>query len=48
MLRNHERDERSTALAQALGWKVVRIWEHDVVNNAGQAAALVLAELPTG
>lgn len=42
MLRNRERDERSTALAQDLGWTVVRIWEHDVMRDAGEAAALVM------
>ncbi len=26
---NKERDRRQTALLQAAGWEVIRVWEHD-------------------
>lgn len=42
MRRNHERDLRSTALAEDLGWKVVRVWECDVRKSPQDAAAAVL------
>lgn len=33
ILRNVERDEENTKALNALGWKVVRIWESDIMNN---------------
>jgi DNA mismatch endonuclease (patch repair protein) len=44
MRRNRERDERATALAQDLGWKVVRVWECDVRKDAAAAAQKTLAQ----
>ena len=44
MERNRERDEASTAIARALGWTVVRVWEHEVRADAVQSAGRVLAE----
>lgn len=43
MLRNKERDLRSTSLAQEAGWTVVRLWECEVKASPAQAAARVLA-----
>ena len=43
MQRNRERDEASTAIAQALGWTVVRVWEHEVRADAVLSAVRVLA-----
>jgi len=43
MRRNQERDLRSTAIAQQLGWTVVRVWEHEVTADAAAAAQRVLA-----
>lgn len=33
ILRNVERDEENTKALNALGWKVIRIWESDIINN---------------
>ncbi len=46
MRRNVERDASSTALAQGLGWVVVRVWEHEVTTDPGAAAARVLTAAP--
>jgi len=43
MRRNRERDEWSTTLAQELGWRVVRVWECQVLQNPSAAATRVLA-----
>ena len=42
MARNQARDERSTVIAQELGWTVVRVWEHDIEASASDTAARVL------
>jgi DNA mismatch endonuclease (patch repair protein) len=44
MRRNRERDERSTALAEELGWTVVRVWECEVREDAAGAAARALRQ----
>ena len=44
MQRNRERDRRSTALAQELGWTVVRVWECEVGEDAEATAARVLQQ----
>jgi DNA mismatch endonuclease, patch repair protein len=43
MRRNRERDERSTVLAQELGWTVARVWECTIRADPGGAAAAILA-----
>lgn len=43
MLRNKERDVRATALTEEAGWRVVRLWECEVVGSPGLAAQRVLA-----
>jgi DNA mismatch endonuclease, patch repair protein len=48
MRRNRERDVRSTALAQGLGWTVVRVWECEVRDDAGEAAERALQAGDTG
>lgn len=42
MTKNAERDRRSTAIAQELGWTVVRVWEHAVTTDPTAAARAVL------
>jgi DNA mismatch endonuclease (patch repair protein) len=42
MQRNKERDARSTAIAEDLGWHVVRLWECTVRANPQAAANAVL------
>ncbi|GAB3052874.1 very short patch repair endonuclease [Intrasporangium mesophilum] len=42
MRRNEERDQRATALAEQLGWQVVRVWECDVRDDAHGVAARIL------
>lgn len=42
MRRNQQRDQRSTALAEDLGWIVVRVWECSIRANPTQVAAAVL------
>jgi DNA mismatch endonuclease (patch repair protein) len=36
--RNRKRDEAVNELCEKAGWKVLRIWEHDVVRNPKVAA----------
>ncbi|MFE6645097.1 very short patch repair endonuclease [Nocardioides sp. NPDC057772] len=43
MERTRDRDARAVETAEALGWAVVRIWEHDIRHDAVSAARLVLA-----
>lgn len=43
LLRNRERDERSTQLAREAGWTVVRLWECQVKRDAVSCAQLVLS-----
>jgi DNA mismatch endonuclease Vsr len=33
LLKNRERDLRQTKELRAQGWKVIRLWEHDVLKN---------------
>jgi DNA mismatch endonuclease (patch repair protein) len=42
MRRNRERDARSTALAEEMGWAVLRLWECEIVNDPQGSAAKVL------
>jgi len=46
MNRNRNRDKRSTELAQALGWTVVRVWECRVKDDAAACAVEVLEAAP--
>ena len=39
--RNADRDRRSTALAQAAGWAVVRVWEHEITSDVAAAVQRV-------
>lgn len=39
--RNMARDERVTGELKDLGWRVVRIWEHEVTASAARCAARV-------
>lgn len=43
MRRNAERDKRSTELAEAYGWHVVRVWECRVQDDPTAVAKLLLA-----
>ena len=42
MFRNRQRDERSTELAATAGWNVLRVWECEVMQDAGAVAARAL------
>lgn len=42
MRHNSEHDRRSTALAEEQGWRVVRVWECDVRQDAASLAAGLL------
>ena len=48
MRRNRERDVRSTALAEELGWRVLRIWECEVKADPAVASRRVLAVANAG
>jgi len=48
MQRNGERDLRSTALAEGLGWVPVRLWECEIRDGANAAAERVLAAVQKG
>ncbi len=39
--RNAERDVRSSELARAAGWTVVRIWEHEIASDVAAAVGRV-------
>lgn len=43
MARNKANDARSTRLAQAAGWTVLRIWEHEVTGDVDAAVERVRA-----
>lgn len=43
MVRNQERDRRSTTIAQDAGWRVVRVWECAVHDNPRGVAREVLS-----
>lgn len=40
--RNRQRDEHVTALCKKAGWRVLRVWEHEVVRTPKRAAAKLL------
>ena len=40
---NTERDARTTATLKAEGWNVIRIWEHEPVNEAVDSVAAAVA-----
>lgn len=40
-------DERRTAYVESLGWKVLRFWNNDVLNNPGGVLAKVIEVLTT-
>ena len=42
MLANTTRDERSSAAAVRLGWTVVRVWEHEVMQDPVATATRIL------
>jgi DNA mismatch endonuclease (patch repair protein) len=42
MQRNAQRDRRSTQLAEELGWRVVRVWECAVREDASAVASHIL------
>lgn len=46
MLRNSERDRRSTELAESLGWNVERRWECEVAADASGVARDLLGRSP--
>lgn len=48
MARNRERDIQATKTAESLGWRVVRIWECEVVADARAAAQRVLDSFADG
>ena len=42
---NIERDRRQTSALEAAGWRVLRVWEHDVVHSAASIIPIVKAAL---
>jgi DNA mismatch endonuclease, patch repair protein len=40
--KNVERDRRQTLALRALGWRVLRLWERDILQSADEAADRVL------
>jgi DNA mismatch endonuclease (patch repair protein) len=45
---NVARDRRQTIALRDLGWTVIRLWEHDVVENVQAAAAKVVRAVKNG
>jgi primosomal protein N' (replication factor Y) len=41
----NQRDERRTAVLEALGWRVLRFWNNDILGNTGGVVATILQEL---
>jgi DNA mismatch endonuclease (patch repair protein) len=46
MVRNRERDTYATAIAESLGWTVVRVWECEIKADPHAAARRVLESGP--
>lgn len=46
--RNIERDKLTNAILKKSGWKVVRIWEHDVKKNPAKVTARVSKMIQNG
>jgi DNA mismatch endonuclease, patch repair protein len=44
---NIERDRNVTRMLRAMGWKVLRIWEHDLKADSEGILRRVLASFPT-
>lgn len=47
MERNHQRDDRSSAIADAAGWHVLRVWECDIAANPRGVANYILTTFAT-
>ena len=45
LVANVERDRRQTAALKQAGWKVLRVWEHEILSNVDRVAKLVLSLL---
>lgn len=45
LLRNVERDADNTRTLVEAGWQVLRLWEHEIIEDAGAAADRVAAHL---
>lgn len=45
---NRERDVRVDLSLRSMGWKVVRVWEHEVTVDAEAVAVLIWAEVRAG
>lgn len=45
LTRNAARDREVTELLEAAGWRVIRVWESDVLEDAEEVARLVIAAL---
>ena len=45
LTKNRMRDEKVNSDLQALGWTVVRVWEHEIRDDVETAANRVVAEL---
>jgi len=43
--RNMDRDRKVNELCQAAGWRVLRLWEHEVLHEAELAAARIVNAL---
>lgn len=39
---NKERDERQSKHLQGMGWKVIRVWEHDCLPHAANVVARIM------
>ena len=46
--RNKGRDKKTNAECEAAGWRVVRIWEHDIKDDAAQAAGKIKHAVSAG
>lgn len=42
---NIERDIRQTATLESLGWRVIRVWEHELEADIEQATAKIAAQV---
>lgn len=47
LTRNVERDAENNRTLQEAGWRVLRLWEHDVLEDPEAAAALIAEHLGT-
>jgi len=45
IIRNHQRDRDVNRLLRRIGWRVVRVWEHDLARKPGQVLVRICSAI---